>query len=156
MSEFRLVPFTSQHSESMLALHRSAMDGFDTGINSHDEEADLRAVDEIYLLNGGEFLIGLLDETVIAMGGFKPLSDTTAELKRMRIRSDLQGKGYGAQLLRELEARALKRGFCELCLETAKARPLTLAFYQKHDYEKIGEGFYGAVQTVKFAKQLSK
>ncbi len=74
----------------------------------------------------------------------------------MRIAHDLQGQGYGARLLRELEQRAFQSGIRTLCLETARRRPLTLKFYQKHDYQETGRGFYGAVETVRFRKVLDQ
>jgi GNAT superfamily N-acetyltransferase len=131
------------------------MNGLTTGISQHDEEADLRAVEQIYLHGGGEFLIGLLDGVVIAMGGFKRLSNTSAELRRMRIKRDLQGRGYGGHLLQELERAAFQSGICTLSFETATARPLTLEFYRKHGYQKTGRGFYGEVETVHFSKTLN-
>jgi GNAT superfamily N-acetyltransferase len=149
-----LTRYESKYLEQILALHRSAMDGFVTGINQHDEEADLLSIEQAYINDGGEFLVGLWDERIIAMGGFHRLSDTTAELRRMRIRKDLQGRGYGSQLLLELERKAHDQGFRTLCLETAAARPLTLEFYRKHGYRETGRGSYGEVQTLRFAKAL--
>jgi len=138
----------------MLALHRSAMNGFATGMAQQEEEADLQAVEQVYLSAAGEFLVGTLRGRVIAMGGFKRLSATTAELRRMRIERPLQGKGYGTQLLHELERVARTYGVCVLTLETARARPLTLEFYRKHGYEETAQGHYGEVETVRFAKRL--
>jgi GNAT superfamily N-acetyltransferase len=137
----------------MLALHRSAIEGFTLGMSHQEDEADLLAI-EAYLAGGGEFLLGLMGERLVAMGGFKRLSAVSAELRRMRIAPDLQGKGCGTQLLRELERRAFQSGIRTLCLETAKRRPLTLAFYRKHGYQEKGCGFYGAVETVQFSKTL--
>jgi GNAT superfamily N-acetyltransferase len=123
----RLIRYQPDCLDQILALHRSAMDGFTTGISQHDEEADLMTIEQVYLTRG-EFLIGMLEDRVIAMGGFKRLSDTIAELRRMRIHRELQGQGYGSQLLQELEHLAFQQGIRSLCLETAIARPLTLAF----------------------------
>jgi hypothetical protein len=58
----------------------------------------------------------------------------------MRIARDLHGQRYGTILLRELERLAFSSGIHTLCLDTA--------FYRKHGYEEIGQGFYGAVETV--------
>ncbi len=101
MESMRFIRYRLEHRQPMLVLHRSAMNGFTTGMSQHDEEADLITVEEVYLRGGGEFLIGLLDDRVVAMGGFRRLSDTSAELRRMRIQRELQGFGYGTQLLRE-------------------------------------------------------
>jgi GNAT superfamily N-acetyltransferase len=150
-----LIRYQPDYLDQVLALHRSAMDGFTTGISRHDEEADLMAIDQFYL-SEGEFLVGILQNRVIAMGGFKRLSDTIAELRRMRILKELQGHGYGTQMLRELERLALQQGIPSLCLETAIARPLTLAFYRKHGYQEAGPGYYGEVETLKFTKTLNE
>jgi GNAT superfamily N-acetyltransferase len=138
----------------MLALHRSAIEGFTLGMSQQQDEADLVAVEDIYLRSRGEFLLGLMGERLIAMGGFKRLSDELAELRRMRIARDLQGQGYGTIMLRELERRAFQAGIRTLCLDTARRRPLTLEFYRKHGYQESGQSFYGAVKTVQFSKTL--
>ncbi len=90
------------------------------------------------------------------MGGFKRLADGMAELRRMRVARDVQGRGYGTLLLRELERRAFLCGIRTLCLETAQSRPLTLEFYRKHGYQQTGQGCYGAVATVQFRKTLEE
>jgi GNAT superfamily N-acetyltransferase len=138
----------------MLALHRSAIVGFTLGMSQQEDEADLVTIEQVYLRDGGEFLIGFINERLVAMGGFKRLTDTSAELRRMRIERELQGRGYGTQLLRELERLAFQSGIRTLCLETARRRPLTLEFYRKHGYQETGQGFYGEVETVRFSKTL--
>jgi GNAT superfamily N-acetyltransferase len=152
----RLICYTSEFQEPMLVLHRSAIEGFTLGMSQQQDEADLVAVEDVYLRNRGEFLLGFINERLVAMGGFKRLSDGVAELRRMRIARDLQGRGYGTFLLRELERRAFRSGVRTLCLDTARRRPLSLEFYRKHGYQEIGQGFYGAVETVQFSKTLDE
>ena len=156
MKSIRFVRYRPEYQEPMLALHRSAKEGLTIGISEYDEEADLRAIEQVYLQSGGEFLVGLLDGEVIAMDGFQRLPNNSAELRRMRIRKDLQGQGYGSQLLQELERAAFQSGIYKLSFETAKARPLTLEFYRKHGYKETGTGFYGRVETVHFGKVLDE
>jgi GNAT superfamily N-acetyltransferase len=74
----------------------------------------------------------------------------------MRIARDVQGRGYGTLLLRELEWRAFQSGIRAVCLDAARRRPMTLAFYRKHGYQETGQGFYGAVETVQFKKVLGE
>jgi GNAT superfamily N-acetyltransferase len=149
-----LIRYRAEYQEPMLALHRSAIEGFTLGMSQQQDEADLVAVEDVYLRSGGEFLLGLIGERLVAMGGFKRLSDEIAELRRMRIARDLQGQGYGTLMLRELERRAFQAGIGTLCLHTAQRRPMTLEFYRKHGYQETGQSFYGAVQTVQFSKTL--
>jgi GNAT superfamily N-acetyltransferase len=150
------VRYDPKHQEAMLALHRSAIEGFELGMTQQQDEADLMAIEEAYLLPGGEFLLGLMGERLIAMGGFKRKSKDSAELRRMRIARELQGQGYGSLLLHELEHRAFQAGIRTLCLDTALRRPLTLKFYRKHGYQETGRSFYGAVETAQFAKTLTE
>ncbi len=123
-------------------------------MSQQQDEADLLDLENVYIRPGGEFLLGFIGQRLIAMGGFKRVSNTDAELKRMRIASDLQGQGYGSVLLCELEQRAWQVGVRNLCLEAAKRRPLTLEFYRKQGYQESGHGMYGAVETVRFTKTL--
>jgi len=152
----RLIRYRPEYQEPMLELHRGAIEGFALGMSQQQDEADLMAVEEVYLRNGGEFLVGLVGDRLVAMGGFKWLSEGLAELRRMRIAPGLQGRGYGTTLLRELERRAFQSGVRMLWLQTARQRPLTLQFYRKHGYQETGRGFYGAVETVRFSKTLDK
>jgi GNAT superfamily N-acetyltransferase len=154
IASMRFTRYRPEHRELMLALHRRAIAGFSLGMSQQDDEADLMAIEEVYLRAGGVFLIGFINEQLVAMGGFKRLSDTSAELRRMRIEQELQGRGLGTQLLRELERIAFQTGIRTLCLDTARRRPLTLEFYRKHGYAETGRGFYGEVEIVRFSKTL--
>ena len=149
----QLVRYEPRYLQEVLRLHRSAVATFELGLSRQEDEADLVAIEHIYL-EGGEFLVGLLGQRLIAMGGFRRLSEKVAELRRMRIDGGLQGRGYGTQLLKHLERRALELGIRELCLETAEARPLTLQFYKKHGYHETGVGVYGTVRTIRFSRAL--
>lgn len=151
----RIVRFAAAYHETVLELHRKAMKPFAPLLPQKDEEVDLHQIEQVYLRHG-EFLVGLLGDRVVAMGGFKPHSATIAELKRIRIDPEKQGQGYGSDLLRDLEKRAVELGFSSLYLETAKARTLTLAFYDKQGYLRVGEGFYGSVEVVRYTKELPK
>jgi GNAT superfamily N-acetyltransferase len=137
----RFIHYQPEHQEPMRALHRSAIEGFTLGMSQQEDEADLRAIEEVYVRSGGEFLLGFIDERLAAMGGFKRLSAGAAELRRMRIARDLQGRGHGTLMLRELERRAYQSGVCTLCLDTARRRPLTLQFLSQARLSRNRPGF---------------
>jgi GNAT superfamily N-acetyltransferase len=72
---------------------------------------DLSDISNQYLTNGGEFLVGILDNRIVCMGALKKKSDTAGEIKRMRVLPDFQRKGYGQLMLDRLEARARQFGY---------------------------------------------
>jgi hypothetical protein len=71
MKRMLLRHYSREDLEAILALHRSAKTGLKIGISDSEEEADLRAIEQVYFKNGGEFLVGLLEGAIIAMGGFQ-------------------------------------------------------------------------------------
>ncbi len=66
-----LIRYQTEYQEPMLVLHRSAIEGFALGMSRQQDEADLVNVEDVYLRSGGEFLLGFIDERLIAMGGFQ-------------------------------------------------------------------------------------
>src|ERR1043165_842761 len=150
MAGMQLVRYRDEFLQAVLALHRSAMEGIATGMSQTEEEADLHLIEEQYFANGGEFLVGLIGNEVVAIGGFRRLPDDSAEIKRMRIRGDLQGQGLGTALLSELERLAREYGIRKLCLETAVTRVRTPDFYRKHGYRECGRSSYGTAEPLQF------
>jgi hypothetical protein len=57
---------------------------------------DLRSIRATYLERGGEFLVGLLDGEAVAMGALRRVSDTVAEIRRMRVDTRVQPAGSRA------------------------------------------------------------
>ena len=56
----RLIRYQPEHQKLMLALHRSAVEEFTLGMSQQQDEADLVAIDEVYLHSRGEFLLGFM------------------------------------------------------------------------------------------------
>ncbi|QIO22025.1 GNAT family N-acetyltransferase [Haloarcula sp. JP-L23] len=101
---------------------------------------DLRAVRDHYLDGEGEFLVGTLDGTVVATGAYTTpsewkrdhvaLDDETAELTRMRVDPDRQGRGVGSAVYRALERRALAEGYRRFVLDTGTENDTARGFYE--------------------------
>ena len=99
---------------------------------------DLHHIEDIYLRDRGEFLIGTIDERMMAMGAFRSRSDERAEIKRMRVHPDFQGRGYGQVILEELEKRAAALGYTTLYLDTSTVQVAAQKLYRKNGYRETG------------------
>lgn len=99
-------------------------------------DEDLAAISEEYLASGGEFLVGCVDGDVVAIGGFQLRGDETAELRRLRVHSDYQRRGFGRRLLEALEERARSRGLERLVLETNERLAAARRLYEAEGYEE--------------------
>ncbi len=109
-------------------------------------EPDLDAIEETYLTNG-DFLVGEIEDRIVAMGAFRPAqgyvteffdcSETTAELKRMRVDPDHQRQGYGQTVYEELERRVRVQGFSELVLDTTPPQVSAQRFFETNGFDQV-------------------
>lgn len=90
----------------------------------------------------------------VGCGALRPMSKTTAELKRMY--SNRETPGIGAAILAYLEEAARQLGYREICLETRRVNAKAVGFYVKQGYVQIPNyGVYvGREEAVCFARQL--
>jgi len=115
---------------------------------------DVYAIEEHYLNNNGEFLIGEIEGHIVAMGAFRRTSSTRAEIMRMRVHPDYQGQGFGQQILNELETRARVSGYTTLHLHTSTVQLAAQKLYEKHGYHEVGREMYHQLQIILYEKVL--
>jgi len=132
-------------ADAVWDLHERAL----RDVGAYDEayahlDADLRAVREAYFDAGGTFLVGERDghrrldaahRDEVAVHESDP---ATGVVRRMRVDPAHQRQGYGATILRELEARARDRGFERLVLDTRPDQTAAIALYESFGYEETG------------------
>lgn len=100
-------------------------------------EKDFDDIEGIYLHNQGDFLVGTIDNKIVAMGGLRKFDEQTVEVRRMRVDPDLQRKGYGQIILDALEKRANDLGYSILMLNTSAKQIPAQKFYEKNGYKEI-------------------
>ncbi len=115
---------------------------------------DLRHIEDAYLQNRGDFLIGTIDGRIVAMGAFRRTSDERAEIKRMRVYPDFQGQGYGQIILDELERRAKTAGYTILHLDTSVVQIAAQKLYLKNGYRETGREIRGVLECILFEKSI--
>jgi ribosomal protein S18 acetylase RimI-like enzyme len=101
--------------------------------------SDLHQIEQVYLRNRGEFLVGILDGRLVVMGAIKRTTAERAEVKRMRVQREFQGQGLGQQILTRLEVRAVELGYRTLHLDTSSEQLVAQALYRKHGYRQLEE-----------------
>jgi ribosomal protein S18 acetylase RimI-like enzyme len=113
---------------------------------------DVFAIEETYLKNQGEFLIGEWDGVFVAMGAFRRSGPERAEIKRMRVHPDYQGRGFGQMLLTELEARARAMGYKTLHLNTSVVQMPARRLYERNGYREVGRDKYRDLEVILYEK----
>ena len=116
---------------------------------------DLDDIQNHYLNNGGEFLVGTLDGKIVCMGAFRRKSDTLAEIKRMRVLPEYQRRGFGQIILNQLEEKASQLGYTELCLDTTTLQVTAQKMNQKNGFTVTGRGQMPPFEVIYYHKTLN-
>jgi GNAT superfamily N-acetyltransferase len=82
----------------------------------------------------GCFVMAMLDGVGVACGGFRRLSPSVAEIKRMFVDPAVRRRGFGALVLAFLEERAKVAGYTETWLETGVEQPDAISLYVAAGY----------------------
>lgn len=96
------------------------------------------------------------DEEPIACGAFKPISETSMEIKRMYVIPALRNQGIATKVLMALEDWIKEMGYPKAVLETGKRQPDAIKLYTKNGYrviENYGQ-YIGIENSVCFEKYL--
>lgn len=146
MDDFHLRRYELGDADAVWDIHERAR----RDVGAYHEEyvhlsADLRQIPEVSLDAGGEFLVGELGATVVAMGALQPVgdvdhhdgSDGTGVVRRMRVDPDHQRRGYDSTILDALEARAVDLGFDRLVLDTTPRQEAARALYEGFGYREV-------------------
>jgi len=143
-------------ADDVWALHERALRASNLEfLEDAPADADITEISERYLRAGGEFLVGLVDGELVAMGGFQ-VGDREATIRRMRVDPDHQRRGYGRRLLAALEDRARERGLERAVLEAHVRLTAARRLYEDRGYEEAGRKTYGPTgdEFVRYSKPL--
>jgi len=89
------------------------------------------------------------------MGAFRRLSDDTIEIKRMRTKPDMWGRGIGGLMLDALEREAKVRGYTRACLDTTVIQLNAQRLYTSRGYrESHRESDGWPLETIFYEKEL--
>lgn len=78
------------------------------------------------------------EDTLAGMIVAKTIEEGVGEVKRMYIRPDYRGMGYGKKMLETLVNRAQELGYSKLRLETADFMPAALKIYKASGFKERG------------------
>ncbi len=136
------------------ALHNLALEGTGAHVGNGVWDDDLHDIGGNYLDGGGEFLVGVLQGQIVAMGALRPSPGDRAEVARMRVHPGFQRRGFGEAILRQLESRATELGYTELHLETTTQQVPAHRLYLKNGYVEVGRCRRSRFEVILYEKSL--
>jgi GNAT superfamily N-acetyltransferase len=129
-------------------LQDDALNEVGAHLGSGPWDEDLDEIEGVYFESGGEFLVGTRGGEVVAMGALRRISPSAAEVKRMRVKPGLQGRGYGQAMLDALHRRAAELGYSTLHLDTTVQQRAARRLYLKNGYREAGRGRIGPFECI--------
>lgn len=151
---FTLRRYTPADREAVESMHVQVIQQAGAYLGRGPWDDDVYAIEETYLDNQGEFLIGEWDGAFVAMGALRRTSPERAEIKRMRVHPDYQGRGLGQIILSELEARARALGYKTLHLDTSVVQLPAQKLYEKNGFREVGRDVYQGLEVILYEKPL--
>ncbi|RKS77213.1 ribosomal protein S18 acetylase RimI-like enzyme [Actinomadura pelletieri DSM 43383] len=170
----RLRRYHAADHDTVLALHREGL--AQVGLRPGDGvyyDHDFFRMEDIYLRNDGEFIVGELDGRIVAMGGLRradlvpggrarafggyapgnPTLDA-AEMVRLRVLPAAQRRGFGTAVVQALEERAVEYGYRILRADTTELQAPALALYGKFGWTETRRETIGGIVNIYIEKPL--
>ena len=92
---------------------------------------------ERFVPPAGDFVVAYEDGSAVGCGGIRSLSPFRFEVKHLYLRPATRGRGWGKQLLAELESRAAGFGATEVVLDTNATLEAAGGLYRVSGYSSI-------------------
>ncbi|WP_082341657.1 GNAT family N-acetyltransferase [Paenibacillus solani] len=150
---FIIRQFKSADKEIIKKLNIDGLNQFGASIGDPALDKDLDKIEELYIANG-DFLVGTVDENLICMGAYRKVDEITAEIKRIRIKMEFQGRGYGSQILAALEKSAEYKGYTRLILDTTSRQIPAQKLFLKNNYIEFSRRKYDEMELIYYCKIL--
>ncbi len=147
--------YSEPDKDALWRLHNVALEQIDAHGGNGPWDDDLHHIGQIYLETGGEFLVGIENGRLVAMGALLPTAPGEAEIKRMRVEPDRQRQGFGRAILEALLAVAQRKNLTRLHLETTTGQIGAQRLYESAGFARTGRGRHGEFILLRYEKHLT-
>ncbi len=105
----------------------------------------------------GDILLWFEDDSVVACGVLRELEPKVGEIRRIYVRSDYRGKGFGPLFVQALIDRARGLGYERLRVDTLPTMYAAIEFYQELGFRPIAAFWpHPAANALFFEREISE
>ncbi len=132
----RLRPATNADCEQARDLVFGALVEYGLKPDPDGIDTDLKNIEQSYFSRGGRFcVLEDADGRIIATCALYPMGEATCELRKMYIRPEHRGRGYGKRLLEAALSHARQMDFRTMTLETATVLKEAVCLYKSYGFK---------------------
>lgn len=145
---------TPEHFAAARALFREYSEGLGVSLCFQGFEKELETIETMYAPPGGALLLLHGSTSLTASGfvgcvGLRPLGEE-CEIKRLYVRSELRGGGWGRRLAEAVVDRARSLGYRRLYLDTLPSMTAARALYADMGFTDTPPYYMNPVEGVAY------
>ncbi len=133
------------HSAATLFQEYAAWLGINLCFQQFDEELNVLPV--MYGNPEGALFLISANNVDVACVGVRKIGEQTAELKRMFVKDEFRGKGYGQLLLDAAIAFAREAGYQKIQLDTLRTMTPAMNLYKKNKFVEIPAYYHNPIES---------
>ena len=103
-----------------------------------NKDFDLDNIDKYYLQSGGVFYVGLVDGAIIGTSAVRRVDEERCEIKRIYVRKEFRGKGFGKDLFLKALGFA-EENYSMVTLKTDAKLTDAIGLYLKNGFSVVKE-----------------
>ncbi|NJO42437.1 MAG: GNAT family N-acetyltransferase [Cyanobacteria bacterium CRU_2_1] len=170
VSVLTIRPYEPSDYDAVWHLHIYALQKAGAYVGDGPWDDDMRNIEGVYMNDRSIFLVGLCETQLVAMGAFRQVTRLfpskilpnyppeglrdRAQITRMRVHPDFQGRGFGHQILRALEIQATEFGYKTLHLETSVLQIAAQTLYRKNGFQETERLVVRGLDSILFEKAI--
>jgi len=136
-----IVPAQGTHLEEVKTLFQDYQRELAVDLGFQDFNQELETLPGVYKEPRGSMLLAMDQDNIVGCIALKPLSKTVCEMKRLYVRPEYRKQGIGKQLVLKIIAKAKKKGYQLMKLDTLERLHASYHLYQSVGFEET-EAYY--------------
>ena len=133
---FIIRDYTNEDKHLVHTMFVEGLSDFDA-YKTREDDSDLKKISEHYFKRGGGFWILEVEGVVCGMVGLDCISKIEGAVRRMSVKRDFRGSGWGKRLLKHVEGEASSRGIKIIYLTTQNIQIPAMKMYDTNGYTLV-------------------
>ncbi|WP_211218138.1 GNAT family N-acetyltransferase [Marinobacter daepoensis] len=137
-------------SEELKALILEYADWLNIDLSYQDFEGEMASLEALFSLPSGQYTFAIVQSQVAGGVGFRQLDEHTAEVKRLYVRREYQGRGLGRQLMDNLLIKLKSLGYIRVVLDAVPPTKKAQELYELMGFRETEPYFFNPTPDTKF------
>lgn len=123
----------------ILNLVKEVLNLYGLDLNPEGEDLDITDIAKYYIQNNGDFEVIEMNGQIIGTYGIYKIDDETCELRKMYLKQEFQGMGFGNIMIENSFKIAKALNYKRITLQTNSVLYKAIKLYKKYGFEDFSE-----------------